>query len=477
LKKFLTVEQICEEIFELEKSHNLLALDVGGVKIWQLMRMSAYYDIARATGVLEVPHSSKKRSKRSFKKITSYLLDLTKRNPLLSNTSVASLVLPHHRKVVADGQLTDIYTETLIRRFEDRGESYAIIEKSNKVWFLDALPGHGFRDYAIRLMGKLSLRFRNVRLSEDDMAVLRKVETLLNQTFGVNVPFYCKSSFRLRKYLAEYSLHESLLKRLSPDRIYIVVAYSLLWGGITKVAKDLGIPVVELQHGVFSRYHLGYSYPENNIPLDFFPDRLFTWGGYWSSMLELPLDKSDIINFGFEHFHKKRRDYIDHSKKKNQILVLSQEAIGERLAQKVHELLPQLEDYQIVYKLHPSEYARWEKREWFGRLSSLRNVEIIAGNADLYALFAESEYQFGVFSTAIFEGIGMGCKTILFDLPGVEYMEPLIKSGLCVKYDKREDITITLARAGAIDTGEASVFLFGEDRSERSSEEILPLVE
>jgi hypothetical protein len=469
MKNYHNVEQICEEIFKLEKTHSLLALEVAGVKIWQLLRMTAYYDIARATGILEAPHASKKRSQSSLKKILACFVDITRKNPLLRCSRVDSLVLPHSRKVLQNRKLIDIYSHPLIEKLKQSGESYALIEKSNKVWHLDTLESQGMGDYSIRLLGKLSLMLRKPQLTDDESAALLSVEKLLNQTFEIDLQFYRKALSRLRKLKAEYPFYRFLLKRLKPERIYVVVAYSLYWGAITKVAKDLGIPVLELQHGVFSRYHLGYSYPDNKIPLDFFPDKLLTWGGYWSGMPELPLDKSNIINFGFEHFHNKRQDYIDRPKKKNQILVLSQEAIGERLAQKVYELLPQLEDCQIVYKLHPAEYRKWEKREWFSRLSSLRNVKIIAGNVDLYALFAESEYQFGVFSTAIFEGIGMGCKTILFDLPGVEYMEPLIEAGLCVKHDKRDDIARTLARVGAIDAGEASVFLFGEDSLEGSS--------
>jgi hypothetical protein len=48
----------------------------------------------------------------------------------------------------------------------------------------------------------------------------------------------------------------------------------------------------------------------------------------------------------------------------------------------------------------------------------------------LYQLFAESKVQVGVYSTAIYEGIGFGLQTILIRLPGIEYMDELIKSGI-----------------------------------------------
>jgi hypothetical protein len=42
---------------------------------------------------------------------------------------------------------------------------------------------------------------------------------------------------------------------------------------------------------------------------------------------------------------------------------------------------------------------------------------------------AESKWQVGVNSTALFEGMMFKCKTYVVDLPGHEYMEQLIESG------------------------------------------------
>jgi hypothetical protein len=49
---------------------------------------------------------------------------------------------------------------------------------------------------------------------------------------------------------------------------------------------------------------------------------------------------------------------------------------------------------------------------------------------ELYRYLAESEYLAGVFSTAIYEGLAFGCKTVIIELPGAEYMEELMDKGL-----------------------------------------------
>jgi hypothetical protein len=41
----------------------------------------------------------------------------------------------------------------------------------------------------------------------------------------------------------------------------------------------------------------------------------------------------------------------------------------------------------------------------------------------------------------------MGCKTVLLDLPGIEYMERLILKRLCVKHDSGSEIRMTMEKA------------------------------
>ena len=42
---------------------------------------------------------------------------------------------------------------------------------------------------------------------------------------------------------------------------------------------------------------------------------------------------------------------------------------------------------------------------------------------------SESKIQIGVFSTALYEGVGLCCNTFLYNLNGLEYMKDLIDSG------------------------------------------------
>lgn len=58
------------------------------------------------------------------------------------------------------------------------------------------------------------------------------------------------------------------------------------------------------------------------------------------------------------------------------------------------------------------------------------NLIIVEDEIPLYELLATSEFLIGVYSTVIFEGLTLQCKTILLDLEGVEFLEYLIKKDI-----------------------------------------------
>ena len=45
-------------------------------------------------------------------------------------------------------------------------------------------------------------------------------------------------------------------------------------------------------------------------------------------------------------------------------------------------------------------------------------------------LLASATYQVGVSTTALFEGMALGCRTAVANLPGHEYLEPAIAQGM-----------------------------------------------
>jgi hypothetical protein len=80
------------------------------------------------------------------------------------------------------------------------------------------------------------------------------------------------------------------------------------------------------------------------------------------------------------------------------------------------------QEYKIKYKVHPNEDI--------GSYSESHiNLEVVGSEVDVHTLLTESSIQIGVYSAALYEGLALGCRTYIVDLPGCEHMDDVIKRG------------------------------------------------
>lgn len=434
-----SVEKLCEMFWQLENEFDLLDKEIQGVKVWQYMRMQIYYTIAEKSSVFQTPHAQKQTIYGRLKKLLTYTRGLIFYNPfLIFNQNIDEIVIDHPRHKYIDGQNIDIYSHYYLDDLRKREIDYLVLDRP----FLDQFhaktntENRKFLDTLI-LMSALRAKFFPVRLNVDEINLIKKIGVALNRKFDINIDLLTIFTVAISKFQSNYTMYHYLLSKLNPGKLVIVVSYA--YGDAIKAAKDLGIETVEIQHGTFSRYHLGYSFPNMVGNLDYFPDKFMAWGDYWKNLDVIPLPDKNIVISGFTHFNDLRGKYKDFVQKQDQILVLSQGALGTQIADKILEQVESLASYSIMYKLHPGEYSRWKEYESLVELSKLPNIQIVK-DEDIYKLFAESAFQIGVFSTALYEGLGFGCRTILLDLPGIEYMNDLIKENVVKVLQKDESI-------------------------------------
>ena len=114
-------------------------------------------------------------------------------------------------------------------------------------------------------------------------------------------------------------------------------------------------------------------------------------------------------------------------KKSAQAVVLCQAGMTDKIAERMLENFETFKDLRLLFKLHPAEYGRAKLYPHLTQLMDKKSDSMILEDVDLYALLSKSEYQIGVFSTALYEGLEFKCKTILLNLPGIEYMKNFIK--------------------------------------------------
>ena len=255
----------------------------------------------------------------------------------------------------------------------------------------------------------------------------------------VNEIAYCYLSYKIMK-----KYYTNVFRKVQPCMIIEVVSYCTESMVVNEIADEFGVPSVELQHGTMGVEHLAYNYLTDR-KISQFPNYIFTFSDFWKQNMSFPIDEQHVIATGYPYLEQQYVKYIGKKDKNNSkvtILFLSSGPIAKELEDTVVSLYEKLdnETYHIIYKLHPGEYADWDKR--YTKLAKLDKVEVIAGNRkNLYELFAESDIQVsGYNSTTIFEGLYFGLRTYIINcFPSIE-VDQLCRNGYATYFNTAEEL-------------------------------------
>ncbi len=448
-----TVKEICERIWELEEKYELNHMEIQGTYPWQLIRMYLYYEITRKTQIFESAQQGELSLLDKVKSFTPFVKNSFLNNPF-SGDKCDVLIFDHPRKVMFQNEYKDIYSYFLPQTLREHDKSFEVIEspylnkhftsksyqKENNIKFNDRILLGSFI-YKSRNRGKLPF-------TQEELDKIATVKKAIEESFSIEVDLFRIIEDHILNFKYDYGKYVELLEKKEPKQVYLVVAYENK--ALIAACKSKNIELIELQHGTISPYHLGYSYPKNTMKKDgkikeieYFPDKILSFGDYWQNASSYPIEKDKIISIGFSYFNENSKEYRNMEKNPKQIIFISQGVIGKYLSRFAYEVAIGLdEDYQIIYKLHPGEYAKWkENYEYLNKGAKLDNFEIIdKSEPPLYELFAKSRYQVGAFSTAIYEGLSFNNKTFIIDAPGIEYLEELISKNIVKKVSNSKDM-------------------------------------
>jgi UDP-N-acetylglucosamine:LPS N-acetylglucosamine transferase len=421
-----SASDVAVKIIRAESLERLFDLTVGGIQVYQHLRLRLYYEITKQLGIFGSQY--KPNIHNRIKNSLHYIKHAVLHNDLRGVTPQDIVVLEHPRKILLNGYYNDIYTTDLL---EDFPHSFCIVKWPYQDEYYknetSVTKNLIYYDY-FALKRRLLTRLGRLRISECNFAA-QKIETALRKNIAskINIQTIAKEGILNACYGVPIAIH--FLKKVRPSLIIIVVSYGR--SHFVHAAKELGIPVVELQHSIIYPYHLGYHYPHVKPgSIKAFPDYFFTFGEYWGTMADLPISQENIIATGFPFFETQKQQYAFAKRNRRQILFISQKVIGKQLFKIAVETAQKLPSYNIILKLHPKQYNSYEKELTDLTVNKPLNLQIVRENGhSLYQLFAESTWQVGVFSTAIYEGLAWGLNTIICDLPGWEYMKNLIEYG------------------------------------------------
>lgn len=430
---------IIDQYLNYESSNNLFELEVEGFKYWHYIRKNIYDEIINQKYNMGQAHTSLtttsyfERVVLKFKQVPYWMF----RNPLWSLKERDLLILNHQRRVKVKNEYNCIYTDEFIKRIDN---SYYVFEQpmleehyqpvgTNNLKYFDYL------NFKVAVKKEISKKIFKFSFSCVNKEIIRRVLSDISNFFSVELNENAIISMIENIYLQRqfsFKYYGKILDTIKPKAILEIVSYGSDRLMINELAKERGIPIIELQHGTMGKYHISYNF-ENIFDLSTFPNYIFTFGMFWKDKTRFPITRDMVKVVGWPFYEEKINENKVKDTRNNTIktiLFVSQGTIGKELSQIASEVSKELNNkqYKVIYKLHPGEYNRWQKEyPWLIEAG----LEVIDHNKhDMHYYFAQSNVQIGVYSTALFEGLGYGLLTLIIKLYGHEYMEELYNNNM-----------------------------------------------
>lgn len=220
-----------------------------------------------------------------------------------------------------------------------------------------------------------------------------------------------------RIFVSQYIYYKFIFKYCGIKRVYMI--QNGIKKGLFAAANELGIEVVEFQHGQISRNHLAYSYPESieNAINVYHPNKLLLFGEIWKKDRSYPGVENIVI--GNNSYAGKNTMPDTHGNKI--ILVISNREEGEMLSNLVKQILEIDKGFSFFFKLHPNQYR--EKDLYESCFNDYPNVEVVTDSATVNKLLEQSEGILVVQSTAELEALQAGRKVFVLKAGSYEFMD------------------------------------------------------
>jgi len=419
----LSYQEAAEWIFNTEEKHDLLQYTIDGWCAWPLLRGMVQSALQQIPGGAVSRESTIQRISSSARDLVR--LTLAKRSRYLIKSYSTGL-----RELSNDGYV-DIYFDALLARLT----SFLKIEFVNNSYFHQRNKNARFpsycTNYGIDLVGGLIARLRpqsNIRQIAEQLSSCLKREPRLKAFSSERV------LGTLMYFTSRRSVWIAVLKRIQPR---IVLVADTNEAPITAAARELGISVVEIQHGLITRDHCYYAYTNYALPYKermALPHRLFMYGDHWCrEVASHGFWNQELKPVGAPHVDRYRSERNGYNRDPNviKLLVTTQGQSREELIAYLQEFLVQAKcriKCEVSIKLHPvfdTDKGPYE------RAFTTQPVRIIGGTdaPSTFELLIQSDAHATISSACHYDAIGLDVPTAVLPLAGHETVKQLYEKG------------------------------------------------
>ena len=234
----------------------------------------------------------------------------------------------------------------------------------------------------------------------------------------------------IKIYLSEKYVYKLIFKLYKPKAVFLTCYYGR--EAEIRAAKELKIPVIEIQHGIIGPKH--HAYNQKILTRDYYPDYLLTFGNYKATnpSESFIFDKTQVYpignyyieyinNLGNVNILKKLTNKYNYT-----VAVTLQSTIEKELVNFIIEAATL--DPCILYLLIP--------RQKIDAISSLPNNVKIINSLNFYEIMACVDFHSTVYSTCAIEAPSLGIQNILINIKGFakDYYGDLLSDEKITRY-------------------------------------------
>ncbi len=434
------LKMLIDKFLEIEEKYGLYDKEIQGINYWLLIRIKIFTDYITTETYHLTPGTKLNRNiLYKIKKFPQYYFNSFFSMLRTKKQKKDILLVCHPRRIINENGLYEcIYTDRIARELKDYisieepflDNHLKPVETSNLV-YSDIIETRAYIGYNCKKFF-FSQKYSSLKkeVLDEIQAPLMEISRAYNIEINIHkmMELCCYYIYKATCYERFYKY---IINRFQPKIIVETVGYSLNAMSLNVVAHNAGRRVIELQHGHISSdheaYHFSSDYKKKIAQL---PDELYLFSDYYKRLVQMPGVK--LVTVGFPYFEENVRKYqISKTQKVSKnILIISNYLVGKRLALLALKLAQEIKsrnlEWNIIFKLHPSEFGNWEKT--YPELVDIENIDVAWDRKiNIYHYLATSEFVIGLNSTATYEALGFGANVIIYDDNWAEYIVDEIK--------------------------------------------------
>ena len=435
-----SIEQVWQVFAEIEARENLVAWKIGSIYLWPLLRGMLIREVTEQLWIFErrpelaKPNFAAGSTVATFVPADYAVVPFTRRNAAgldpFSTFIVDSLKAHGHNPLILGMGPEDLgsgrpQVEVLEQEFAARYRRIAMLRVA------PTLHASHRAKYA-RVIG-----FIETSLAEAAAAVGIDAKTITG-------PYRNFPRWLLVQFAAQRMGWKKFFSSAKVRKVFIVNAWkrALIAG-----AQAAGVTVVEPQHGAISGIHPYLSWAGQES-VAYQPDEFLEWGAYWGDVADLPratkrkvIGAPEFITEAIERAGELAKAGEAHQP--NTVLVASQAHASQAIVEFLLQAAAANPDRIFTLKQHPQEAPAD-----FGP-NAPSNLILADPNANTLDLMARSEVVLGVYTTALFEALALGCKVGVLGFSGWQHIRGLVEHGDATLIESQDELLTFLAASAA----------------------------